>query len=66
MNTRLIFLIILLSSVIPSIAQPDNPNNPVPLDGGLGLLAAGGIALALRKLKNRYKDSYKEDDTKEE
>lgn len=66
MNTRLNFLIALLFFVIPSVAQPDNPNNPVPLDGGLGLLAAGGVALALRKLKNRYTDSGNEDETMEE
>lgn len=35
------------------IAQPGNPDSPVPIDGGLSLLAAGGIALAYRKYRNR-------------
>jgi len=32
-------------------AQPNNPTNPVPLDGGISLLVAGGAALAYRTYK---------------
>jgi len=32
-------------------AQPNNPTNPVPLDGGLSLLVAGGATLGYKKYK---------------
>lgn len=37
------------------IAQPDNPNPPVPIDGGLVALAAAGAAYGVKK----YRDSKK-------
>jgi len=36
-------------------AQPDNPNPPVPIDGGLAALAAAGAAYGIKK----YRDSRK-------
>jgi len=42
-----------------SFAQPPPPALPnidqAPIDGGLGLLAAGGAAYAWRKIKNKMK-----------
>jgi len=36
-----------------AIAQPPPPDiQPIPIDGGLGLLLAAGIAYGARKLKN--------------
>ena len=32
-----------------AMAQPANPGNPVPLDGGLGLLMAAGAAYGAKK-----------------
>ena len=32
-----------------AMAQPGNPINPVPLDGGLGLLMAAGAAYGAKK-----------------
>ena len=37
------------------LAQPDNPNPPVPIDGGLVALAAAGAAYGVKK----YRDSKK-------
>lgn len=36
-------------------AQPDNPTNPVPLDGGLGVLVAAGATIGYKTLKTKYK-----------
>lgn len=55
MNKRILLLCLLILLMLPLIAQPDNPNNPVPIDGGLGLLSAAGIAYAASRLKNRGK-----------
>ncbi|HCS21452.1 MAG TPA: hypothetical protein DIW47_12980 [Bacteroidetes bacterium] len=53
MNKRILFLCFLILLIIPLIAQPDNPNNPVPIDGGLGWLAAAGLAYAASRIKKR-------------
>lgn len=54
------FVIILVSSALillftPDLmsAQPGFPSNPsqAPIDGGLGLLAAGGAAYAVKKIR---------------
>lgn len=39
------------------MAQPGLPGAPdqAPIDGGLGLLAAGGAAYAMKKLKDKRK-----------
>ncbi len=52
------FVFILLLSTV-AVAQPKFPDQPdqTPIDGGLGLLAAAGGAYALKKLKDRNRDS---------
>jgi len=47
----------LLTVVIVAFAQPGNPNNPVPLDGGISLLIAAGAAFGAKKIYDiRKKD----------
>ena len=43
---------LLLAQSAPPPAFPDNPDQ-VPIDGGLGLLAAAGGAYALNKLRQK-------------
>ena len=58
------FFIVLLAAGI-AFAQPGLPGNPsqVPIDGGLGLLAAAGGAYAVKKLRTRKKRNPNFDDT---
>ena len=58
----LLFLLLVITLVILtgdlSFAQPPPPALPqdvtqAPIDGGLGLLAAGGAAYAMRKFRSR-------------
>lgn len=35
-----------------SVAQPDRPTNPVPLDGGLSLLILAGCVAGYKAIKN--------------
>ena len=46
-------IVLLLSAL--AMAQPGLPSDPAqaPIDGGLGLLAAGGGVYAWKKLRNR-------------
>lgn len=61
-NQRMINRIFLSAVVMAAVfaptlllAQPDNPNPPVPIDGGLVALAAAGAAYGVKK----YRDSKK-------
>jgi len=63
MNTRYQLLAICLLFCLFTFAQPNNPTNPVPLDGGLSLLAIGGSAYAAYRI--RQKKNHQEE-TKEE
>jgi len=36
-------------------AQPANPTNPVPLDGGISLLVAAGAAYGVKKYRSSNK-----------
>lgn len=38
-------------------AQPNNPNNPVPLDGGISLLVAAGAAYGVKKFRDSRKEA---------
>lgn len=48
---RTYFLLSFLFVAVWVAAQPNNPTNPVPLDGGLSLLVAGGAALGYKVFK---------------
>ncbi len=47
---KLIPTLILLMIVTVAFAQPGNPTNPVPLDGGISLLIAAGAAFGAKKI----------------
>ena len=57
MKTRIIFMLssIMLFTAQLGMAQPGLPGTPpqVPIDGGLGLLAAAGGAYAIKKLRDK-------------
>jgi hypothetical protein len=38
------------------LAQPNNPNDPVPLDGGLTLLLTAGAVYGAKKAYDKYKE----------
>ena len=54
-------LVCLLLAATPALAQAPNTGGPtpgpaaVPLDGGASLLLASGVALGLKKLRDRRK-----------
>ena len=47
---KLVTTLCLLTIVVVAFAQPVNPNNPVPLDGGISLLIAAGAAFGAKKI----------------
>lgn len=55
---KLLIVLVMLAPVV-LMAQPGNPGGGgtpgVPIDGGLSLLAAGGIALGVKALYNKKK-----------
>ena len=60
MKTRITFMLssIMLFTAQLVMAQPSLPATPpqVPIDGGLGLLAAAGGAYAIKKLRDKRKN----------
>ena len=48
----LIMFVILCLMTHPAASQPNNPTNPVPLDGGLSLLLAAGAGLGYKGYRN--------------
>lgn len=50
-------LFVLLIFPLMVLAQPGFPGDPtaVPIDGGLTLLAVGGGAYAIKKIRDRHK-----------
>ena len=52
-QTNTLFTIIALLSASVAFAQPNPPATPI--DGGLGILLAGGVAYGVRKMSARYK-----------
>lgn len=57
MRARNIFLVAFLLMGVAVMAQPGNPSNPAPIDGGLSLLIAAGVGLGAKKLHDARKDS---------
>ena len=45
----------LLTIVAVAYAQPGNPTNPIPLDGGISLLIAAGAAFGAKKIYDARK-----------
>lgn len=52
---KLALLVAFVGLTYVANAQPGNPTNPVPLDGGISLLVAAGAAYGVKK----YRDSQK-------
>ena len=48
-----------LLACLPLFAQPGDPdaNNTVPIDGGISLLAAAGLAYGAKKIVDKRKES---------
>lgn len=53
---RIVLLYFFVTITSFAMSQPNNPSNPVPLDGGLSLLVAGGAALGY-KIYKKSKDA---------
>ena len=66
MKTRILFTLTTYILVATELlmAQPGLPTNPsqVPIDGGLGLLAAAGGAYAIKKLRDKRKSEEASED----
>lgn len=58
---KLIYTGLLLCITSLAYSQPDNPDNPVPLDGGLSLLVAGGLAYGAKKVHDKKKNRRSEE-----
>jgi len=59
-NILLITILLVIVLVMPDLAMAQPPTFPTeppqaPIDGGLTILAAGGAAYAVNKLRNRKK-----------
>lgn len=49
---KVIFILIAVSPVI-LLAQPGMPNNPTPIDGFVGVLAAAGVTYGISEYRRR-------------
>ena len=59
MKKLFLILLLLLNFTTFAVSQPPPPPpQPIPIDGGLGFLIAGGLTLAIRKIfhLNKNKD----------
>ncbi|MGB0177712.1 MAG: PID-CTERM protein-sorting domain-containing protein [Owenweeksia sp.] len=55
-NINAILFSFLLSGIcITALGQPSNPVNPTPIDGGIGLLIAAGVAYGAKKAHDKHK-----------
>jgi len=59
-NVFLIAVLLVVVLILPDLAMAQPPSFPgpppqAPIDGGLTILAAGGAAYAINKLRNRKK-----------
>jgi hypothetical protein len=52
---KIVSTLILTMLVLVVFAQPGNPNNPVPIDGGISLLIAAGAAFGAKKIYDARK-----------
>lgn len=53
----IVFMLLILPAI--TIGQPGLPSDPeqeIPIDGGLGILAAAGGAYAIKKLRDKRKE----------
>ncbi len=55
----IVSLLVIVISTSQVWAQPGNPSNPVPLDGGTGLLMAVGAAYSIRKYRQEKKSRFR-------
>jgi hypothetical protein len=55
MKKIVLFSLVLIMGSLAVEAQPGNPVNPVPVDGGISLLIAAGAAFGAKKLSDRRK-----------
>ncbi len=62
MKNYSLILFFLLGS-LTCLAQPNNPTNPVPIDGGLSLLVIGGSLYASYRIRRELNQ---DNDPKEE
>jgi hypothetical protein len=53
---KIIITAAFLAMATIAMAQPGNPQNPVPLDGGLSLLLAAGAAYGAKKWNANRKE----------
>ncbi|MCC5917597.1 MAG: hypothetical protein JJU02_09765 [Cryomorphaceae bacterium] len=49
---RIVFYFILFIPILMH-AQPTPPNSPAPIDGGLGILLAAGLAYGVKKVREQ-------------
>ena len=54
-STRFIFTLLLSVSTLMLTAQPPTPP-ATPIDGGLGILLAGGALYGMKKIKDKRKN----------
>ncbi|GCD76644.1 hypothetical protein JCM31826_01260 [Thermaurantimonas aggregans] len=56
-TTMAFFWMALLVAPVALFAQPDPPGGPVPIDGGIGLLIAAGVAYGAKKMMSNRKNA---------
>ena len=53
----ILFSLLLSGICTTSLGQPSNPVNPTPIDGGIGLLIAAGIAYGAKKAHDKHRET---------
>lgn len=58
-KATILFAVLFVLPITFLIAQPGNPDNPpaIPIDGGVGWLAAAGVAYGVRKLYKKHQEA---------
>lgn len=51
-------LVLIMTAILPMVlmAQPGMPNNPTPLNGIIGLLAAAGVTYGISEYARKQRD----------